>query len=68
MFPSLLQLVLLFFKLKVKMKRQHTGSNLHSLTSFDDARVLLDENIDMVIFFGVQKLSFFKEKKTSSNL
>jgi hypothetical protein len=31
------------------MKRQHTGSNLHSLTSFDDARVLLDENIDMVI-------------------
>ena len=50
------------------MKRQHTGSNLHSLTSFDDARVLLDENIDMVIFFGVQKLSFFKEKKTSSNL
>jgi hypothetical protein len=36
------------------MKRQHTGSNLHSLTSFDDARVLLDENIDMVI----DKVSF----------
>lgn len=30
------------------MKRLQRGTNLNSLSSFDDARLLLDENINMV--------------------
>ncbi len=32
----------------MKIKRLQKGTNLNSLTSFDDARLLLDENINMV--------------------
>lgn len=32
----------------MKVKRLAKGTNLNSLSSFDDARLLLDENIDMV--------------------
>ena len=31
------------------MKRLQRGTNLNSLTSFDDARLLLDDNLNMVI-------------------
>ena len=30
------------------MKRLQRGTNLNSLSSFDDARLLLDDNINMV--------------------
>lgn len=35
-------------KKQTKMKRLQRGTNLNSLSSFDDARLLLDENINMV--------------------
>ena len=34
----------------MKLKRLQRGTNLNSLTSFDDARLILDENINMVRF------------------
>lgn len=42
------------------MKRLKRGANLNSLTSFDDARLLLDENINAVEFFLIDFLKWSK--------
>lgn len=44
----------------MQMKRLKQGINLNSLTSFDDARLLLDENINME--------DYLKESKKSKKL
>lgn len=41
------------------MKRLQRGTNLNSLTSFDDARLLLDENINMVIILELNLRQIF---------
>ena len=52
----------------VRMKRQQAGSNLNSLTSFDDARVLLDENINMVISLSFNNVLFINKLHFSGRL
>lgn len=37
------------------MKRLQNGSNLSQITSFDDARILLDENINMEEMVSAKK-------------
>lgn len=39
--------------LKMRAKRLRSGANLNSLSSFEDARLLLDENINMVCFKSI---------------
>ena len=45
-----------------RMKRLRRGTNLNSLTSFDDARLLLDDNINAVGKYHFSFIFIFREQ------